>query len=293
MALVFWHLGALFLAVTCFLFAFQLLPRRSERSSTAATHKEVIGPGAVSASKAKQTYDAFLVLDVEATCQAGSNFDYPNEIIEFPVCLMRYKASQLEVVEEFRSFVKPSWRPRLSKFCMELTGITQDQVDAAPEFPAVLRSFRRFLVKHRLIEKSGKRRMRFCWCSDGPFDIRDFVVKQCFISQIPIPDWMTGGVLDVRAVVAAHTSGRKAQRGPSLRLGIGSLNIPAQLSILGLPSFIGRQHSGQDDTRNIVRIMKQLALEGVHLQPNTAINPRRRWHWMGKSGEIKEEDLPC
>ncbi len=29
----------------------------------------------------KQPYDAFLVLDVEATCMEGTNFDWPNEII--------------------------------------------------------------------------------------------------------------------------------------------------------------------------------------------------------------------
>ncbi|KAJ7172693.1 ribonuclease H-like domain-containing protein [Mycena filopes] len=250
------------------------------------------GPGrlrTLPGSKVKQPYDAFLLLDFEATCRLGGNFDYPNEIIEFPVCLMRWKdrdgdkASRLEIIAEFRSFVKPSWRPNLSDFCTELTGITQDQVDAAPAFPTVLRSVRAFLVEHKLIEKNGKRRLKFCWCSDGPFDIRDFLVKQCFISQVPIPDWMTGDVLDVRAVVAAHTSGR--QRGPYAGIG---LNIPAQLSVLGLPSFQGRQHSGIDDTRNLGRILKQLAVEGVRLQPNTSINPRRRWAWMGKAGQILE-----
>lgn len=29
----------------------------------------------------KQSYDAFLVLDVEATCMPGTDFNYPNEII--------------------------------------------------------------------------------------------------------------------------------------------------------------------------------------------------------------------
>lgn len=33
----------------------------------------------------KQTYDAFLVLDVEATCMPGTDFNYPNEIIVSPV----------------------------------------------------------------------------------------------------------------------------------------------------------------------------------------------------------------
>jgi hypothetical protein len=35
------------------------------------------------------------------------------------------RASQLEIVDEFRSFVKPTWRPQLSQYCTNLTGITQ------------------------------------------------------------------------------------------------------------------------------------------------------------------------
>ena len=34
------------------------------------------------AQPAFQSYDFFLVLDVEATCQEGAGMDYPNEIIE-------------------------------------------------------------------------------------------------------------------------------------------------------------------------------------------------------------------
>ncbi|KAK7023716.1 exonuclease eri1 [Favolaschia claudopus] len=240
----------------------------------------------------KQPYDAFLVFDVEATCNQGTDFDYPNEIIEFPVCLMRWKdrdggkASRLEVIAEFRSFVQPTWRPSLSKFCEELTGITQDLVDSAPSFPDVLRSFRAFLVEHKLIEKNGKRRIRFCWCSDGPYDIRDFIVKQCFISQVPFPDFMTGDILNVRALVTDHISRRQATKYLPV-----SLNIPGQLSALGMPPFVGHQHSGIDDARNIARIVAQLALEGERLQPNTTINIRRRWRWMGRSGRILEDQL--
>lgn len=48
------------------------------------------------------------------------------------MCVLRWKdkslkgrASRLEIVDEFRSFVKPTWRPQLSQFCTDLTGITQ------------------------------------------------------------------------------------------------------------------------------------------------------------------------
>lgn len=76
---------------------------------------------------------------------------YPNEIIEWPVILLQWQRStvgnrceqdddndddddeseaedkdwHLVQVDEFHSFVKPTWANRLSSFCTELTGITQ------------------------------------------------------------------------------------------------------------------------------------------------------------------------
>ncbi|KAJ3575994.1 hypothetical protein NP233_g723 [Leucocoprinus birnbaumii] len=255
------------------------------------------------AFRAQQPYEAFLILDVEATCFQGTDFDYPNEIIEFPICLMKWqdrdramKASKLQVVDEFRSFVRPSWRPTLSGFCTELTGITQNQVDAAPPFAEVLKSVRAFLVKNGLIDDAtGKRLVRYCWCSDGPFDIRDFVVKQCFISKISMPEWLTGDVLDVRMTVMQwlNTQPTHSSPTPSTSTRIPpvrrSLNIPAQLKALGLPTFQGRQHSGIDDTRNIAKIVTELGKRGVTLKPNTQIKPGRKWVWMGKGGEVLEQ----
>jgi len=257
------------------------------------------------AVRAKQPYDAFLILDVEATCSEGTGFHWPSEIIEWPVCLMRWKhkstsgsekASQLEVVDEFRSFVKPTWAPKLSLFCTELTGIIQAQVDSAPPFPSVLASFSKFLAKNGLIDPvTGERLVRFCWCTDGPFDIQNFVVKQCFISKITMPDWLKGDVIDVRKEVIFWSEGRPSgfHRTPKRKPGERrrSMGIPHQLDALGLNAFEGRQHSGIDDCRNIARIVSELARRGVPLTPNCVIDPKRRWHWMGKKGEILEDTL--
>ncbi|KAI5123281.1 hypothetical protein M0805_009302 [Coniferiporia weirii] len=250
----------------------------------------------------KQPYDAFLVLDVEATCQEGTDFNWPNEIIEWPVCLLRWRhkdmegrAKELYVADEFRSFVKPIWKPELSAFCTSLTGITQADVDRAPKFPKVLESFKDFLMRNGLIDGlTGEKLQRFTWCTDGPFDVRDFVVKQCFISKIQMPEWLKGDVLDVRKVVSyylalqeADASGVRQQKifFPKRR----SLNISQQLRALSLPAFIGRQHSGIDDTRNIARIVTELAKRGIRLEPNTTIYPGRRWQWMGRPGQVLEE----
>lgn len=61
----------------------------------------------------------------------------------------------------------------------------QDQVDGAPTFPQVMKTFKKFLEKNGLIEpETGRRLVRFAWCTDGPWDVRDFVIKQCFISKV-------------------------------------------------------------------------------------------------------------
>jgi len=244
-----------------------------------------------------QPYDVFLVLDVEATCLQGTGFHWPNEIIEWPVCLLKWAdrgpngtVGSLQKVAEFRSFVKPTWRPELSSFCVSLTGITQEQVDGAPLFPEVASQFSAFLVHHGLIHPvTDEHLVRFCWCTDGPFDIRDFVVKQCFISNIPMPSWIRGDVLDVRKVVSALSRFSKAYSSkPALPRRL-SPNIESQLRFLGLGPFEGRKHSGIDDSRNIARIVIELARRGIRLVPNTPIQPGRRWPWMGTSGQVLEQ----
>ncbi|KAF9036740.1 ribonuclease H-like domain-containing protein [Panaeolus papilionaceus] len=280
--------------------------RRSRGKKQQKTVEEIAETESIEPLHPRQPYDAFLVLDIEGTCKLGTDFNYPNEIIEFPVCVMEWKdkdedgtASVLEITNEFRTFVKPTWRPQLSDFCKELTGISQEQVDAAPNFAEVLIQLEAFLVDNGLIEEgTGKRLKKFCWCSDGPFDIRDFVVKQCFISNVEMPLWVQGDVLDVRSSVlqwmTAQTNPPTTPMSgtpPSIATTRRALNIAAQLQVLDLPPFEGRQHSGIDDTRNISKVVSELARRGVCLLPNTAIHPGRRWKWMGKPGQVLEVEV--
>ncbi|KIL68641.1 hypothetical protein M378DRAFT_900973 [Amanita muscaria Koide BX008] len=265
---------------------------RTTRAGTPLVEPQVVQP-----------IEVFLVVDIEATCQQGADLNFPNEIIEFPVCLLQWKdrtpdgrAGKLEIVAEFRSYVKPSWRPLLTGFCTDLTGITQEQVNDAPLFPQVLAQCRQFLVDNGVIDPDTERPLaRYCWCSDGPFDVRDFMVKQCFISKISLPIWLQRDVLDVRMAVSNWLKYRTAQgamraSGVTQHLCRGltkrSLNIPAQLRALGLSEFEGRLHSGIDDSRNISRVIVELARRGIILAPNTTIYPRKRWSWMGKHGQI-------
>ncbi|KAF9521063.1 hypothetical protein BS47DRAFT_1357014 [Hydnum rufescens UP504] len=232
----------------------------------------------------KQPIDSFLVVDVEATCCEGAGFDYPNEIIEWPVVLLRWadkdedgRASELVKVAEFRSYVRPSWRPVLSPFCTSLTGITQADVNPAPAWPAVLDAFSQFLADHGLIDAhTGARLERFMFCSDGPFDVS-------------MPEYLRGDILDIRRAVTGLLVSRD-QFKPMLSTATNppyqphhmrrvSLNVPLQLRALSLPPFIG-------DARNIARILIELGKIPLRLEPNTYIHPHRKWWWMTNNGEV-------
>jgi len=81
-----------------------------------------------------------VVVDVEATCWKKGVFSRKKETIEIGAVLLLLDrvASQWP---EFQTFVRPLRLPRLSSFCRELTGITQEDVDGAPAFPEALRLF--------------------------------------------------------------------------------------------------------------------------------------------------------
>ena len=81
-----------------------------------------------------------VVVDVEATCWKKGVFSRKKETIEIgSVRLLPDRAES--TWPEFQTFVRPRRLPRLSTFCRELTGITQEDIDPAPTFPEALRLF--------------------------------------------------------------------------------------------------------------------------------------------------------
>jgi inhibitor of KinA sporulation pathway (predicted exonuclease) len=81
-----------------------------------------------------------VVVDVEATCWKKGVFSRKKETIEIGAVLLLLDRAHAEW-PEFQTFVRPQRLPRLSSFCRELTGISQENVDAAPSFPEALQLF--------------------------------------------------------------------------------------------------------------------------------------------------------
>jgi 3'-5' exoribonuclease 1 len=85
-----------------------------------------------------------VVVDVEGTCWKKGVFSRRKETIEIGAVLLRLDRVPSRW-REFQTFVRPLRYPRLSSFCRELTGITQEDVDGAPTFPEALQLFLRWL----------------------------------------------------------------------------------------------------------------------------------------------------
>jgi 3'-5' exoribonuclease 1 len=81
-----------------------------------------------------------VVVDVEATCWKKGVFSRKKETIEIGAVKLLLGCAESKW-PEFQTFVRPQRLPRLSSFCRELTGITQENVDTAPTFPEALRLF--------------------------------------------------------------------------------------------------------------------------------------------------------
>ncbi len=87
----------------------------------------------------------FIVLDLEATCWKGNDMNRIPEIIE----LAAYSINGYrDWLDSFQRFIKPTSHPRLSAYCLELTGITQEQVNKAKKFDRVFPEFQEWLEAH-------------------------------------------------------------------------------------------------------------------------------------------------
>ncbi|KAG8340685.1 putative exonuclease [Trypanosoma vivax] len=225
-----------------------------------------------------QPFSHILVCDFEATCDE-SRHHFPHEIIEFPVVVV--DTARLCVVAEFHSYVRPVHHPKLTPFCIELTGITQAQVDEAPTLPVVLGRFNDWLrrVVYPLCRewKVNSRELRndlpgvgrfvydnehnpewvdcermVCFATDGQSDMRKFmhacsVVRDGHVFPPLFYRW-----IDVRACFCQHFRYRPRK-------------ITDMLKRFGR-SFRGRQHSGIDDSRNIARILMELMRRGYKIK---------------------------
>lgn len=255
-----------------------------------------------------QPFSHILVCDFEATCASGS-VHYPHEIIEFPVVVL--DTATLHIVAEFHRYVKPVRNAKLTPFCTELTGITQDMVDHADTLPVVVEQFQQWLetdvyplcaawsahygpdkLSHNL--KSEQKRFVFddrtetakantayeamiCVATDGPWDMRRFM-HECSVMRdgIAFPP-VCYRYINVRHCYSDHFKCRQ-------------IKLTHMLKKLSM-SFEGRRHSGIDDTRNITRVLAELMARGYRVHHVSTIKYTHRGDAFLASNQAAQELL--
>ena len=190
-----------------------------------------------------------LIVDLEATC--WENRQAPNgeaqsndnmEIIEIGCALA---TRQGELLDNHSFLVRPIRHPVLSDFCMELTGITQSMVDAAPMLPEAIEAMNAWL---------GDLPDDFIWCSWGNYDRLHLEVQSQLDGAWPVI--LARPHLNLKRIWR-RTTGHKRKNGFANALAFHGLE------------FEGHHHRGVDDARNMARVLPYMdwSLEPELLTP--------------------------
>lgn len=208
----------------------------------------------------RQPYNFLLVLDFEATCwdQRDSSKSAP-EIIEFPCVL--YDVKKRKIVSEFQQYVMPFENPRLSEFCMGLTGIQQQQVNNGVPIGTCLMLFKRWLKEQEksfnisFDQSSGVTNSIFCTWSN--WDIGVCLKYECRRKRLTVPDFFKDWI-DLRELYCEHYL-RKPK------------GLHGALQEIGL-KFEGKEHCGLHDARNTATLAGRMIMDGVLLRKTTSIS---------------------
>ncbi|MEU8524115.1 MULTISPECIES: 3'-5' exonuclease [Streptomyces] len=174
------------------------------------------------------------VVDVEATCWDGQPPPGAvSEIVEIGLTVVDLAAGRR--LGRHRILVRPA-RSRVSAFCTELTGLTQEEVDGGLPFADACRLLAR---EHR----SGLRP----WASWGDYDRHQFT-RQCRATEVPYP---FGRVHTNAKAVFTEAYGLRKRPG-----------MARALAVAGLP-LEGRHHRGEDDAWNIAALVLDVVGRGA------------------------------
>jgi len=211
----------------------------SNSNKSRRKRKRKNAPISMPLKKVEQKYDFIAVLDFEATCRPDRR-PSPQEVIEMPVIVIDSKTG--EEVSRFHKYVKPVHHPKLTQFCTDLTGITQDTVDKADLFNAVWKEFATFMAEHDYNDKNTI----FVICGD--WDIKTMLPSQAGLFNIRVPSYFKKWINIKRFILQKWEINCK-----------GMMEILEEFKI----DHVGRHHSGIDDVINITSCVRFMLERGV------------------------------
>lgn len=198
------------------------------------------------------------VLDFEATCDddmKASKMDH--EIIEFPSVLLKCENNKVERIAEIQMFCKPKNTPTLTKFCTDLTGIVQEQVDKGITFPEAfynhLTWLRSNIVKFEYEFSNGNVFILTC----GRWDLETMLPKE-------YKNWNFIKT-DIHNIYRSFVNCKEEfKHYYNYENVYGMAYMLEELKM----ELEGKHHSGIDDCRNIARVVERMISDGY--DPSTA-----------------------
>ncbi|XP_023593009.1 3'-5' exoribonuclease 1 isoform X3 [Trichechus manatus latirostris] len=152
--------------------------------------------------------------------------------------------------DTFQQYVRPEINTQLSDFCINLTGITQDQVDRADTFPQVLKK----VIDWMKLKELGTK-YKYSILTDGSWDMSKFLNIQCQLSRLRYPPF------------AKKWINIRKSYGNFYKVPRSQTKLTIMLEKLGM-NYDGRPHSGLDDSKNIARIAVRMLQDGCELRVN-------------------------
>ena len=87
---------------------------------------------------------------------------------------------------EFHSYVRPEVHPKLTYYCRNLTGITQDQVDEAPTLVELLPSVQAWLESRGFGDGAEDKKYLFVTC--GSWDLKHALPRNLDYHKVAYPE---------------------------------------------------------------------------------------------------------
>lgn len=176
-------------------------------------------------------YEYLLVVDIEATCwESNEGRVHEMEAIEFGAVIV--KTSTFEVLHKFTVYIKPQVHPILSDFCKQLTGATQELVDAGIGFQD---------LAARLEQELAPFKGSLAWASWGNYD-KNQLAQDAARLHISMP-------LEHFTHINLKRLFAKKQRVRGTRPSVARAMDMKKLE------FEGRRHNGSDEALNIVKLL--------------------------------------
>lgn len=188
------------------------------------------------------------ILDFEATCWENSK---SHEIIEFPSVLLEWSIDNnspfvIREISRIQIYVKPKKNPTVSKYCFDLTGISQDQVDRGVDLKSALIQHKNWLVNS--IGSYDLSNVTIVTC--GNWDIK--IMLQQDLKNINFTvDKLYSNWVNIKDIFVLITNSKSKKKSMVFMLNHFKLKLE------------GRHHSGIDDCHNISRIFIKLIELGL------------------------------